>query len=696
MVKRIMKYKYLLLLVFTFIFASANITFAEPSNIKLLVDGEDITELSSPIIENDRMLIPIRFVSESLGAIVEWDGENRRVTIARNDDHLKLKIDSRLIQYNQGKKYQLSDVAPKIINDRTYVPIRLVSNALGVGINWDGENRVVKVQSDLNSTVEPFYAVEITNLEEGSYINGKTEIQYELPETLKSDNYKVKMLLLEPSSSEGFIKGMTTGNKNTMTYLPSFDDEGEKALVLAVYNRNNDFVAGKVIRVIIDLEPDVTLETIDNATNITEKVTITPKLNFIPDYVNYEITSISSNKTKVIEERDPFGVYTWYPQNSENGNYFIKVVAIANNTTYESRNAAVRINISPKISLSGVKENQIINGPVNLIAKRNFDVNETIFYIKDLDSNEVDELKRIPYGAYTWYPDESMSGSKALRVVVEDTRGNIHSSDWITVEIDHSPMIEMVGVGPKQIVTKDLELDYRSNVALDNVKYILENLDNSSVNEYPVSEMSEIFNLSINDLKTGNYSIRVVGSYNGETISSEKVAFKIYKDKLFSAKPIIEKSKFLDFASEMALDSYYKTNMSAALQTAQGILETGWGQSVPVDKYSGKFSNNLFGIKGTGSNGSVTSNTWEVYNGVVYRVDDYFRAYNSVIESWKDHKDLLLEASRYSIFRDVMYDSSLGAWAIRRAGYATDPQYPLKLMRIIREYDLKELDKIDL
>ena len=43
-----------------------------------------------------------------------------------------------------------------------------------------------------------------------------------------------------------------------------------------------------------------------------------------------------------------------------------------------------------------------------------------------------------------------------------------------------------------------------------------------------------------------------------------------------------------------------------------------------------------------------------------------------------------------------MYDSSLGAWAIRRAGYATDPQYPIKLMRIIKEYDLKDLDKIDL
>ncbi len=83
--------------------------------------------------------------------------------------------------------------------------------------------------------------------------------------------------------------------------------------------------------------------------------------------------------------------------------------------------------------------------------------------------------------------------------------------------------------------------------------------------------------------------------------------------------------------------------MSAALQTAQSILETGWGQSVPVDKYSGKLSYNLFGIKGEGPKGSVIYNTWEVYNGKTYYVDAKFRAYNSVEESWADHKNFFIE-----------------------------------------------------
>jgi flagellum-specific peptidoglycan hydrolase FlgJ len=142
----------------------------------------------------------------------------------------------------------------------------------------------------------------------------------------------------------------------------------------------------------------------------------------------------------------------------------------------------------------------------------------------------------------------------------------------------------------------------------------------------------------------------------------------------------------------MAVESREKTGMSAALQTAQAILETGWGQSTPVDKYTGQISKNLFGIKGSGPAGSVTSNTWEEYNGVSYRIDAEFRAYNDPQESWADHKDLLLTRDRYSPFREVMHDSTQGAWALRRCGYATDSKYPLKLIDIIKRYGLEALD----
>ena len=144
----------------------------------------------------------------------------------------------------------------------------------------------------------------------------------------------------------------------------------------------------------------------------------------------------------------------------------------------------------------------------------------------------------------------------------------------------------------------------------------------------------------------------------------------------------------------LAIEAMNKTGMAASIQMAQAILETGWGQYVPVDKYTGRISRNLFGIKGKGSAGSIISNTWEEYNGVLYRIDDYFRAYNSVNESWNDHKKLLLTKERYQIFRDVMFDYVRGAYAIRRAGYATDSGYSGKLIKIINDNNLRKLDEV--
>ena len=104
----------------------------------------------------------------------------------------------------------------------------------------------------------------------------------------------------------------------------------------------------------------------------------------------------------------------------------------------------------------------------------------------------------------------------------------------------------------------------------------------------------------------------------------------------------------------------------------------------------------MFGIKGQGPAGAVISNTWEVYNGITYRVDAEFRAYNNVNISWADHKEFLLNREIYAPFRLVMHESTQGAWALKSVGYATDPQYAIKLMEIINQYNLLELDKVEI
>src|SRR6056297_3761819 len=179
------------------------------AKVKLVVDGKDITEFSEPIIVNNRTLVPIRFVFEEIGGEVEWDGEERTVKATRGEDEVFLKIDSYLVSYNNGEKFRLSDVAPEINNlgngDRTYVPLRLISNALGIGIKWDGENRTVNINSNETSEVEDFFQVNITSHKDGDNITGEEDILVDIPDNLINSENEIRLILIEKGKNTGFI-----------------------------------------------------------------------------------------------------------------------------------------------------------------------------------------------------------------------------------------------------------------------------------------------------------------------------------------------------------------------------------------------------------------------------------------------------------------------------------------------------------
>jgi len=688
-----------ILLIFTVITSPLNLIEVQGiDQVKLVVNGKDITELSEPIIVNDRTLVPIRFVFEEIGGEVKWDGEERSVTATRGNSEVFLKIDSYLVKYN-GEDFGLSDVEPQIHNlgngDRTYVPLRLISNALGIGIEWDGESRTVYINSEESSEVEKFFDFEITSHNDGDVIEGEEEISIEIPEELKNEGNEVRLMLIDKDTSEGFVVDRESTEVANLKYIPKMKDEGDRLLIAAVYN-DDVFTAGDVVNVKIDIDPQTNLEGIEEGKTYNGSITLSNTMNFFPKYVKYQLTDIDSGRTIISGEQDPLGTYTWTPTYENNGAYEVKVLAYdENDNPYQSEGINVNFYQERELSLNGVSQDMEINDSVYLIANRNFNVNETHYLIRDYGTEEERILKTIPYGGYLWFPTPDEAGEYELKVRVEDTRGEIHDSPWVKVSVSGKPVLEFKGIGPDEVVTGETELGYNSNVEIENLKYILTDKENGS-KRVIYEDFTDDNNAVYNPVGTdrGKMTIKAEGMYEGQVLVTEEVEFNVYLDELYSSKPIVEKDKFKEFASELAMDSREKTGMSAALQTAQAILETGWGQYVPVDKYSGKFSYNLFGIKGEGTNGSIISNTWEVYNGVSYRVDDYFRAYNNENEAWKDHKNILLNLERYEGFREVMFDSTMGAWAVKRAGYATDPQYPIKLMNIIDLYDLEELDKV--
>lgn len=105
------------------------------------VSGVSIENDVAPIIENDRTMLPARFVAENLDAEVKWDDNNRTVIIKTEDTEILIPIDSDSAKIN-GKEVKLDSPA-FIRNDRTYTPVRFICEALGAEVGWnDAEKKV--------------------------------------------------------------------------------------------------------------------------------------------------------------------------------------------------------------------------------------------------------------------------------------------------------------------------------------------------------------------------------------------------------------------------------------------------------------------------------------------------------------------------------------------------------------------------
>ncbi|WP_331722091.1 copper amine oxidase N-terminal domain-containing protein, partial [Alkalithermobacter paradoxus] len=97
-----------------------------------------------PFIDSaNRTLIPVRFISEQMGSNVHWDSNRQEVTIEGNGKIIKLKINETKALVN-GKTITF-DTKAIISQSRTFVPLRFVSEALGATVHWDSKTRTVNI-----------------------------------------------------------------------------------------------------------------------------------------------------------------------------------------------------------------------------------------------------------------------------------------------------------------------------------------------------------------------------------------------------------------------------------------------------------------------------------------------------------------------------------------------------------------------
>ncbi len=124
------------------------------NDIKIEINGKNVISDVSPFIEKDRTLVPIRVISENLGYEVGWDNKSKKVTVKNNEKTIELVVGKKDVKVND--KVTAIDVPPMIKSERTFVPLRFISESFDNDVNWDNNNRTVKINKKENKVASIF------------------------------------------------------------------------------------------------------------------------------------------------------------------------------------------------------------------------------------------------------------------------------------------------------------------------------------------------------------------------------------------------------------------------------------------------------------------------------------------------------------------------------------------------------------
>ena len=97
-----------------------------------------------PIIEDGSTLVPMRFLFEQMGADVEWDGKTKTTTATLGYKEITFSIDN--VNARINNKSAKMDVPARLINDKTMVPLRFLSENMGYDVDWDADSRTAIIQ----------------------------------------------------------------------------------------------------------------------------------------------------------------------------------------------------------------------------------------------------------------------------------------------------------------------------------------------------------------------------------------------------------------------------------------------------------------------------------------------------------------------------------------------------------------------
>ena len=143
-----------LILIFTLLCPALAIH-AEEKPISVVLNGKEMKFDVPPMLMNDRTMVPLRAIFEALGAKVDYDDTTKKITATLGNTVVTLRVDTPAMYVN-GSEHML-DMPATVVDGRTLVPVRAVSEAFNCEVTWDGKNNVVSIKRKLTiyDTVAP-------------------------------------------------------------------------------------------------------------------------------------------------------------------------------------------------------------------------------------------------------------------------------------------------------------------------------------------------------------------------------------------------------------------------------------------------------------------------------------------------------------------------------------------------------------
>lgn len=221
------------ILVFLMMFNSLSLNSNAVTNdqpIKVMVDGEQLIFDVPPVVHNNRTLVPVRAIFEALGATVDWDSETNSVIATKGIISITLPIGETTAYVNE-EKLEL-DVPSKVVNNRTMVPIRFISESLECEVEWVGETRTVVITT-VKDPAKNIYIQAISNLKKADNFKYEDKINYRLT-NLNDKNFSLSLNVSQTTSVNSIHKSIRSIIDVSST-INEYDSKGSIELFIDPY-----------------------------------------------------------------------------------------------------------------------------------------------------------------------------------------------------------------------------------------------------------------------------------------------------------------------------------------------------------------------------------------------------------------------------------------------------------------------------